>query len=267
MVISDDGHVFGSPGDAIFRATSSADIAAVMFIDSPAPGFEESENAMLNAPFEFRGVDSFNNAVFHCRVTRTSGTINAVYRQNFSDNSLTLLHADGITEFPSQGDSTVTVGTKKKDVAVLGDGTVFIRAAVGTGSRSGFWEIGLDGSIKLIKFFDEFTEVETDLGGVGFRSIAVDFADWAVADDHSISLNWAGNILSIGNFTSAISAISETAGVEVTTKGDVSAAGNSGDGVVLSGPSILTLNVLGGSDYDDDWRSLFGSVLVLSYGD
>jgi hypothetical protein len=184
MVISESGHIFWSPSNAIFRATSRSDIHAVMFTDTPAPGFDESENAMLDAPFEFRGVDSFNNAVFHCRVTKASGFHNAVYRQNFSDNSLTLLMADGITELPFEGETTVNATTNEEDVAVIADGTVFIRGRAGT--KAGFWKIGLDGELELVKFLSDFPEVETDQGPVGFRSVTVDFADWAVSEDHSI---------------------------------------------------------------------------------
>lgn len=46
---------------------------------------------------------------------------------------------------------------------------------------------------------------------------------------------------------SALSALSSTAGVNVSTKGSVAANGSSSYGVFLSGPSNLTFNVLGGS--------------------
>ncbi len=63
----------------------------------------------------------------------------------------------------------------------------------------------------------------------------------------SVSVSWAGDIQSFSSGANGIFAHSETAGVLVTTRGEVSAVGTNGDGVFLSGPSNLTLNILGGS--------------------
>ncbi|MCZ6672484.1 MAG: hypothetical protein O7C75_06025, partial [Verrucomicrobia bacterium] len=63
----------------------------------------------------------------------------------------------------------------------------------------------------------------------------------------SVSIDWAGEIESTAIGSNAVFAYSETAGVNVTTRGSVNAFGSNADGVLLSGSLILTLNILGGS--------------------
>ena len=78
----------------------------------------------------------------------------------------------------------------------------------------------------------------------------------------SATLFWSGNILTLGNLPNAISVTSESAGVLVTTKGDVSAGGNAGSGIFVSGPSVLNVNVLGGSVSGGHSASLSSGLLI-----
>ncbi|MDA1068430.1 MAG: thrombospondin type 3 repeat-containing protein, partial [Verrucomicrobia bacterium] len=72
----------------------------------------------------------------------------------------------------------------------------------------------------------------------------------------SVTLHWAGDVESIGNRANAIFAKSEMSGVSVTTKGDVRANGIAAYGIFLSGPSILTANILSGSVSGADGASV-----------
>ncbi|MCB1123282.1 MAG: hypothetical protein KJT03_17130, partial [Verrucomicrobiae bacterium] len=185
MLVSPDGTLFWKIGNAILRATNRHDVHAVVFTGTPASGFEGEENAMIGTTLDLRGVDASNNAYFRCRVSKASGDVTVLYRQNYQDNSLSLLFVGGQTPLPDGTGNEVTVFVDADDLAVLEDGTVFLRGSV-SGGATGFWKRLPGGEFELIKWLTEIPETETDQGAVGFRSVAVDFADWAVADDHSV---------------------------------------------------------------------------------
>lgn len=185
MVVSRDGTIFWKLGDAIIRASSRNDVRAVMFKDTPAPGFDEEEGAMLGIPLDFRGVDASNNAYFRAWVTKSSGDIDVLYRHNDADDTLSLLFKSGKTPLPDGAGSEIVATVEGDDIAVLEDGTVFIRGKI-SGSRTGFWKREPNKEFELLRLISEFPGTETDVGAIGLRSVAVDFADWAVADDHSV---------------------------------------------------------------------------------
>lgn len=210
MVVADNGATFWSTGNAILRSLAPGEISAVMFIDTPAPGFDPAENAMLDSRVGFRGIDDLENAIFHCRVATASGFSNAVYRQNRSDNSLVLLHASGFTTLPGgEGLEGSTGNVEAEDVFVTKDGSVYLRAGTST-TGEGFWRITYDqdGTLakELLKSFSTngLSETNTDLGMIRFRSI--NRGDWAVSENGTIyfSADVAGDE---GESTSALEGI------------------------------------------------------------
>ena len=185
MVVADNGTIFWQLNDAILSATSKGDLHAVMFTGTDAPGFQFGEVALLDAPLDFRGIDSLNNAVFQCRVDKLSGRVTALYRQNDVGNTLDLLYVTEETKLPGL-DGGVAQIVDPESIVVLEDGTVFIRAQVSGTNTGGFWKILLDGTIELVGLFSSngFNPTPTDNGDVEFRSLT--FGDWAVSENHSV---------------------------------------------------------------------------------
>ncbi len=210
MLVSDTGAIFWQRGSAILRSFLPGNISAVMFLDTPAPGFDESENAMLGAPFNFIGIDGSENAVFFCKVNKASGNENAVYRQNSSDNSLTLLFVEGVDSLPGgPGLEGLSAQVQEEDIWVSQNGAIYLRGRVST-SLGGFWRITIDAegtmATELLGLFSSngFSPAVTDLGEVDFRNIHL--ADWAVSENGTVffSADVAG---SEGEATSAMEGV------------------------------------------------------------
>lgn len=188
MLVSDFGTVFwenraGLFSD-IFRAGSASGVKAVVFENTPAPGFSTEANANFTGRNKLIGVDNDDNAYFFAEVQTTGGRIPSVYRQNGTDSTLTLIFESRKTPLPGEGGAgpyTATVALD--DCAVKGDGTVYLRAPLGSTS-AGFWKVGPDGVVSLLGLFSEFTDVNTNQGTLRFRNI--DDADWGILNGDQI---------------------------------------------------------------------------------
>lgn len=192
MVVSDSGAIYWDAGGnpaAILRSLAPGNISAVMFTGTPAPGYDPAENAILDAPYRFRGIDGNGNAYFHCRVTKASGISNAVFRHNILDDSLSLLW-DGVgTTLPGgSGLEGVNVGADAESVFVTKNGALYLRG--GASTFGGFWRITLDEqdtlATELLGLFysNGFSPTMTDMGQVIFRTIGL--ADWAVTENGTV---------------------------------------------------------------------------------
>lgn len=188
MTVSNTGVVFWETffggTSTFFRARSKDTIVAIAFEGTDAPGFDAAIDAKLDAPWALRGTDQFGDSYFVTRIMNTGSTFRAVYRHDASDNSLDLLYpvAGNILEGLT---ASSTVNLQEEDVAVLKDGTVFIRGSIDS-SNTGFWKREMGGEFVQVILLNEFMGTQVDGENLGFRSVAVDFADWAVAEDHTV---------------------------------------------------------------------------------
>jgi hypothetical protein len=175
-----------------------------------------------------------------------------------TDGNVTINHSGTISTFHSFSSSGI-VAKAGKDISIntKGDLSTFAGSGIVAESTSGFVDIKHKGPITASnRGHGIYATSET-----GFITIFSDDPDSTISgtgDDSSgtaleanaggsVLIEWAGDIEAWGSRVSALFAKSSTAGVNVTTKGNVSAYGSSSFGVLLSGPSTLTLNLLGGS--------------------
>lgn len=191
MLVTDQGAVIwentGGLFTSIFRAGSASGVKAVVYDATPAPGILSDRDATFTARNKLIGVDDAENAYFFAEVQTTGGRIPVVYRQGATDDSLTPLFVSGQTPLPNpDGGAPSTATIALDDCAVTGDGTLYLRAPLGS-ITTGFWKIALPGVATPLGLFSEFTEVTTNQGTIRFRNI--DDADWAVLDGDQIAFS------------------------------------------------------------------------------
>jgi hypothetical protein len=172
--------------------------------------------------------------------------------------NVTINHSGDISTFHTFGSDGISISAAQ-DIMINSSGSVstFSGSGIFAETTSGFVDIkhkgtidasneghGIyassgSGSISIIS-----DDAQSSIDGTGDDAFGT--ALEAIAGG-SVLIEWAGDINAWGSRVSAVSATSSTAGVNVSTKGSVAANGSSSYGVLLSGPSNLTLNVLGGS--------------------
>lgn len=196
MLVNDSGVVFWENGfgtvNEIFRAAAGSPTSAIVFADTPAPGFPPGDNATFKSRLNLIGVDTAGNAFFRADVLRGSSTSVAVYRHNASDNSLTLLLVGGETLLPDpSGSNTLTANVNLEDLFADLTGTVYFRGRIGS-THTGFWKVAPDGQISLMKSLSQFSPVPTDRGNITYRS--VEAGDWGVAPGGTIYFSSDANL-------------------------------------------------------------------------
>lgn len=175
-----------------------------------------------------------------------------------TDGNVILNHSGTISTFHSfYSSGIVTKAEKDITINTTGDLSTFAGSGIVAQSTSGFVDIKHTGPITASnRGHGIYATSET--GFITIVSADPDSTISGTGDDSSgtaleanaggsVLIEWAGDIETWGSRVSTLFAKSSTAGVTVTTKGNVSAYGSSSFGVVLSGPSNLTLNLLGGS--------------------
>ena len=172
--------------------------------------------------------------------------------------STSITHTGEISTTHSRQSPGITA-TAATDLAIINRGDISTLRGSGIigNSTSGNVDIQYEGRISVTNVGGGI-HASAPLGSINIErndpdSVVTGSGDFTsstaihAAAGQSVTISWAGDISSVGNQASALFASSENAGVNVITKGDVSANGISSSGIVLSGPSILTANILGGS--------------------
>lgn len=184
MLVSTEGDLFWALPNAIFVKTAFDDIKAVVFADTPAPGFLPEENATFGTSFEMRGTDLFGQLVFLARVNTTQGARDVVYRYGATENGLDVFFVEGESTLPGL-DPNLNPQIQPEDV-LLGYGAfTYLRASLSS-TRAGFWRISDLGEVEEMAIFtaNGFFPTQTDQGDVEFRGL--NNADWAVDGDGNL---------------------------------------------------------------------------------